>query len=157
MKPMTPAILSAKKAGIAFTVHEYEHDPSPPSYGLEAAEKLGAAPERIFKTLIVDAGAELVVGIVPVESMLGLKHLAKAAGTKKAAMADTHQAERATGYVLGGISPLGQKKRLRTFIDASARNHPTIFVSAGRRGLEIELSPEDLARLTNGTFAPLTA
>ena len=98
---MTPAILSTKKTDIAFTVHEYEHNPSAPSYGLEAAEKLDAAPKRIFKTLIVDAGAELVVGIVPVKSMLGLKHLAKAAGSKKAAMADTHQAERATGYVLG--------------------------------------------------------
>lgn len=153
---MTPAILAAKKAKISFTVHQYEHDASAPSYGLEAAEKLGAAPERIFKTLIVDTGMELAVAIVPVAAMLNLKHMAQAAGAKKVAMADTHQAERATGYVLGGISPLGQKKRLKTFIDASAKDYPSIFVSAGRRGLEIELSPADLARLTGGAFVSLT-
>lgn len=152
---MTPAITAAKKAGIPFIVREYAHDPACPSYGLEAAEKLNAAPERVFKTLVTDLGGELAVGIVPVNAMLDLKLLARAAGSKKATMAETALAERSTGYVLGGISPLGQKKRLRTFIDTSARDHATILVSAGRRGLEIELAPADLARLTNAVFAPL--
>jgi len=152
---MTPAINAARKAKIPFTVHEYEHDPNCASYGLEAAEKLGIDPARVFKTLVADLGGELVVAIIPVEAMLGLKHLAKAAGAKKAAMADKALVERTTGYVLGGVSPLGQKKRLRTFIDSSARNHPSIHVSAGRRGLEIELSPENLARLTSAAFADL--
>lgn len=152
---MTPAINAAKKAKIPFTVHEYEHDPNCASYGLEAAEKLDIDPARVFKTLVADLGGELVVAIIPVEAMLGLKHLAKAAGAKKAAMADKALVERTTGYVLGGVSPLGQKKRLRTFIDISARNHPSIHVSAGRRGLEIELSPENLAGLTSAAFADL--
>ncbi len=152
---MTPAINAAKKAKIPFTVHEYEHDPNCASYGLEAAEKLDIDPARVFKTLVADLGGELVVAIIPVEAMLGLKHLAKAAGAKKAAMADKALVERTTGYVLGGVSPLGQKKRLRTFIDSSARNHPSIHVSAGRRGLEIELSPENLAGLTSAAFADL--
>jgi Cys-tRNA(Pro)/Cys-tRNA(Cys) deacylase len=152
---MTPAINAARKAKIPFTVHEYEHDPNCASYGLEAAEKLGIDPARVFKTLVADLGGELVVAIIPVEAMLGLKHLAKAAGAKKAAMADKALVERTTGYVLGGVSPLGQKKRLRTFIDISARDHPSIHVSAGRRGLEIELSPENLAGLTSAAFADL--
>ena len=152
---MTPAINAAKKAKVAFTVREYAHDPSCQSYGLEAAEKLGVDPARVFKTLVADLGRELVVAIIPVEAMLGLKQLAKAAGAKNAAMADKALVERTTGYVLGGVSPLGQKKRLRTFIDASAQTHPTILVSAGRRGLEIELSPHDLARLVTGEFADL--
>jgi Cys-tRNA(Pro)/Cys-tRNA(Cys) deacylase len=152
---MTPAINAARTAKIPFTVHEYEHDPNCASYGLEAAEKLGIDPARVFKTLVADLGGELVVAIIPVEAMLGLKHLAKAAGAKKAAMADKALVERTTGYVLGGVSPLGQKKRLRTFIDISARDHPSIHVSAGRRGLEIELSPENLAGLTSAAFADL--
>lgn len=152
---MTPAINAARKAKIPFTVHEYEHDPNCASYGLEAAEKLGIDPARVFKTLVADLGGELVVAIIPVEAMLGLKHLAKAAGAKKAAMADKALVERTTGYVLGGVSPLGQKKRLRTFIDSSAKNQPSIHVSAGRRGLEIELSPENLAGLTSAAFADL--
>ena len=152
---MTPAINAAKKAKIPFTVHEYEHDPACASYGLEAAEKLGVDPARVFKTLVADLGGELVVAVIPVESMLGLKNLARAAGAKKAAMADKALVERTTGYVLGGVSPLGQKKRLRTFIDASAQTLPAIHVSAGRRGLEIELAAEDLAQLTGGKFADL--
>jgi Cys-tRNA(Pro)/Cys-tRNA(Cys) deacylase len=152
---MTPAINAAKKAKIAFTVHEYAHDPACQSYGLEAAEKLGADPARVFKTLVADLGGELVVAIIPVAAMLGLKHLARAGATKKAAMADKTLVERVTGYILGGVSPLGQKKRLRTFIDNTAQDHPTILVSAGRRGLEIELNPEDLRRLTDGTFTHL--
>ena len=152
---MTPAINAAKKARIAFTVHEYEHDPNCASYGLEAAEKLNVDPSRVFKTLVADLGGELAVAVIPVQAMLGLKLLAKAAGAKKAAMADKALVERTTGYVLGGVSPLGQKKRLRTFIDASAQRHATIHVSAGRRGLEIELAPDDLARLTGARFADL--
>jgi Cys-tRNA(Pro)/Cys-tRNA(Cys) deacylase len=152
---MTPAINAAKKANVAVVVREYAHDPSCTSYGLEAAEKLGVPPERVFKTLVVDLGGELVVAVIPVQGMLGLKQLAKASGAKKAAMADPLQVERATGYVLGGVSPLGQKKRLRTFIDISANSHPAILVSGGRRGLDIELAPADLARMTGASFAPL--
>lgn len=152
---MTPAIIAAKNAKTPFTVHEYEHDPNCASYGLEAAEKMNVDPSRVFKTLVADLGGELAVAIIPVQAMLGLKLLAKAAGAKKAAMADRILVERTTGYVLGGVSPLGQKKRLRTFIDASAQRHATIHVSAGRRGLEIELAPDDLARLTGARFADL--
>jgi len=154
---MTPAITAAKRAKVEFKVHEYKHDPSSESYGNEAAEKLGILPDRVYKTLVVSLdGRELAVGIVPVSCMLNLKAIAKAAGAKKAAMADKADVQRATGYVLGGVSPLGQKKRLRTFIDASAENHETMFVSAGRRGLEIELRPEDLRGLTNGAFVPVS-
>ncbi|MBU4526690.1 MAG: Cys-tRNA(Pro) deacylase [Desulfomicrobium sp.] len=152
---MTPAINAAKKARIAFVVREYAHDPSCTSYGLEAAEKLGADPARVFKTLVADLGGELVVAVIPVSAMLGMKLLAKAAGAKKAAMAEAALVERTTGYILGGVSPLGQKKRLRTFVDASAQPHPTILVSGGRRGLDIEIAPLDLARMTAATFAPL--
>ncbi|WP_018953218.1 Cys-tRNA(Pro) deacylase [Thioalkalivibrio sulfidiphilus] len=155
---MTPGINVAKKAGIAHKVHEYAHDPASESYGLEAAEKLGLPPERVFKTLVVSLdGRELAVGVVPVAAMLSMKQIARAAGAKKAAMADKTEVERVTGYVLGGVSPLGQKKRLRTFIDASAQQFSSIFVSAGRRGLEIELSPGDLASLTDGRFAEISA
>ncbi len=153
---MTPAINAAKKAKITIVLREYEHDPACTSYGLEAAEKLGVDPKRVFKTLVADLGAELVVAVIPVQGMLGLKQLAKAAGAKKAAMADKSLAERSTGYVLGGVSPLGQKKRLRTFIDSSAQSHATILVSGGRRGLDIELAPADLARMTGANFAQLT-
>lgn len=150
---MTPAINVAKKNNIPHQVHEYAHDPSNESYGLEAAEKLGVPPARVFKTLVVRLdNRELAVGIVPVSSMLSMKLIARAAGAKKAAMADQAEVERTTGYVLGGVSPLGQKKRLKSFIDASANNYSTIYVSAGRRGLEIELSPEDLGKLINGIF-----
>ena len=152
---MTPAINAAKKARITIVVREYEHDPACAAYGLEAAEKLDVDPRRVFKTLVADLGGELVVAVIPVGEMLGLKHLAKAAGAKKAAMADKALVERTTGYVLGGVSPLGQKKRLRTFIDSSASSHPTILVSGGRRGLDIEISPQDLARVTAGRFFEL--
>jgi Cys-tRNA(Pro)/Cys-tRNA(Cys) deacylase len=135
-------------------VHSYHHDPKSASYGLEAAEKLGLAPERVFKTLLaVSEKGELLVAVVPVAGTLDLKALAQAAGVKKAEMADPVAAQRATGYLVGGISPLGQKKRLRTFIDESARTHPTIHVSAGRRGLEVELAAEVLAVHTQGSFA----
>lgn len=153
---MTPGIQAAKKAMVNYTVHEYEHDPSAPSYGNEAAEKMGVEPNRVFKTLVVSVdGKELVVAVLPVTHMLSLKLVARAAGAKKAAMADKPAVQRSTGYVLGGVSPLGQKKRLKTYIDTSAQQYDTIFVSAGKRGLEIELAPANLARLTDGQFAPL--
>ena len=152
---MTPAINAARKAKIRYTVHQYPHDPAADSYGLEAAEKLGVPATQVFKTLVVSLDDALAVAVVPASAMLSMKLFARAAGAKKADMAAAAEAERATGYVLGGVSPLGQKKRLRTFIDASAMSHPAILVSAGRRGLEIELSPHDLARLTNGEFADL--
>ena len=153
---MTPAINLVKKKKIQHQVHEYDHDPSNESYGLEAAEKTGVQKERVFKTLVATLeSGELIVGVVPVSSMLNMKLIAKAMKAKKAAMADKIAVERSTGYVLGGVSPLGQKKQLRTVIDSSATNFPTIYVSAGRRGLEIELNPEDLKNLTRGCFAAI--
>lgn len=153
---MTPGIVAAERKKIAHKVHKYTHDKQAASYGLEAAEKLSLPPEQVFKTLVaeLDTGA-LVVAVVPVTHQLNLKQLAKAAGAKKAQMGNPQKVERTTGYVLGGVSPLGQKKALPTFIDASAEPFSTIFVSAGKRGLEIELSPQDLASLTRGKFAAL--
>lgn len=153
---MTPAINAAIKNKVTHRIHEYSHDASAESYGLEAAEKLGVPGERVFKTLVVSLDSkELAVGIIPVASMLSMKLIAKAAGAKKAAMAAPADVERSTGYVLGGVSPLGQKKRLKTIIDSSASEFATVYVSAGRRGLEIELSPDDLKKLTSGLFADL--
>jgi len=153
---MTPGINVAKRAKIAYTVHEYIHDSSISSYGLEAAEKLDVHAARVFKTLVVILDSkELAVGIVPVLSKLSMKLIAKASGAKKAAMATPSDVERSTGYVLGGVSPLGQKKQLKTIIDSSAKNHFTIYVSAGRRGLDIELNPDDLLKLVNGVFAEI--
>ncbi len=154
---MTPAINAARQAKVPFQVHEYAHDPKAESYGEEAAVKLDLPPARVFKTLVVSLdGKELAVAVVPVSGMLDMKACAAALGAKKCDMAEHKAAERSTGYVLGGISPLGQKKRLRAVIDASARGFDTVFVSAGRRGLEIELAPADLARLTGGVFAALS-
>jgi Cys-tRNA(Pro)/Cys-tRNA(Cys) deacylase len=147
----TPAIAAAERAGVAFTVHEYAHDPRAESYGLEAAEKLGVDPARVLKTLVVEVDGRLGVAVVPVAAQLDLKAL----GGKRAGLADRVAAERATGYVLGGISPLGQRKRLPTTLDSSALEHDTIHVSAGRRGLEIELPPEDLVRLTGADVRPI--
>lgn len=153
---MTPGINLVKKSKVTHKVHSYEHDPGAASYGLEAAEKLSIDPRQVFKTLVVKLdGDTLAVGVVPVVEKLNMKLIAKAAGAKKAAMAEPAEVERTTGYVLGGVSPLGQKKRLKTFVDSSAKNLSTIFVSAGRRGLEIELSPRDLLNLVNGAFADL--
>ncbi len=150
---MTPGIIAAKKNKISHWIHEYSHDESSESYGLEAADKMGVPKERIFKTLVVSLdNKELIVGVIPVSSMLSMKLMAKAAGAKKAAMAEKSEVERSTGYILGGVSPLGQKKQLRTIIDSSAMSHSTIYVSAGRRGLEIELSPDDLSKLTSGVI-----
>ncbi|MBD3640128.1 MAG: Cys-tRNA(Pro) deacylase [Marinobacter sp.] len=153
---MTPGINVAKKARVPYRIHEYDHDPNSESYGTEAAEKTGVDPARVFKTLVASVdNRELVVGVLPVTAMFSMKLIAKAVGGKKATMADKQEVQRATGYVLGGVSPLGQKRRLKTFIDQSARNFDTIYVSAGRRGLEIELAPEDLAQLTAGQFTDL--
>ncbi|MFH9392358.1 Cys-tRNA(Pro) deacylase [Streptomyces sp. NPDC017413] len=151
----TPATVALTAAGTSFTVHAYDHDPASPSYGEEAAEALGVSPDRVFKTLVADVDGALTVAVVPVGGSLDLKALASAVGGKRAAMADPAAAERTTGYVRGGISPLGQRKRLRTVLDASARAHPTICVSAGRRGLEVELAATDLAELTGAVFAEI--
>ena len=151
----TPATNAATKSGIRFQLHEYEHDSAAESYGLEAAQALGLSPERVFKTLVASVDGRLVVAILPVRRHLNLKLLASAAGGKRAQMADPAAAQRATGYVLGGISPLGQRSRLATVLDDSALTHETIHVSAGRRGLEIELAPADLVRLTGATTAPI--
>ncbi|MFJ5078830.1 Cys-tRNA(Pro) deacylase [Streptomyces sp. NPDC088553] len=151
----TPATVALTAAGTPFTLHAYEHDPASPSYGEEAAEALGVSPDRVFKTLVADVDGELTVAVVPVAGQLDLKALASAVGGKRAAMADPAAAERTTGYVRGGISPLGQRKRLRTVLDASASDHASICISAGRRGLEVELSPADLAALTSAVVAPI--
>lgn len=151
----TPATVALTAAGTSYTLHAYDHDPATPSYGEEAAEAMGVSPSRVFKTLVADVDGELTVAVVPVAGQLDLKALASAVGGKRAAMADPAAAERTTGYVRGGISPLGQRKRLRTVLDSSAEEHPTICVSAGRRGLEVELSPQDLAALTQAVLAPI--
>ncbi|OIK03276.1 Cys-tRNA(Pro) deacylase [Streptomyces monashensis] len=151
----TPATVALTSAGVDFTVHAYDHDPAHPSYGEEAAEAMGVSPDRVFKTLVADVDGALTVAVVPVSGSLDLKALAAAVGGKRAAMADPALAERTTGYVRGGISPLGQRKRLRTVLDDSAEAHTTICVSAGRRGLEVELAPADLAKLTDAVLAPV--
>ncbi|KZX20704.1 Cys-tRNA(Pro) deacylase [Rathayibacter tanaceti] len=153
--PGTPATVALATAGIAFVPHEYRHDPSTTSYGVEAAEALGVEPERVFKTLVVDVDGELVVGIVPVTGSLGVKELASAVGGKRAAMADAALAQRRTGYVLGGISPLGQRLRHRTVLDETAELYDTVLVSGGRRGFEIELAPADLVAATGAVLADI--
>ena len=151
---MTPAINIAKKANIIYKIHEYSHETSNESYGLEASEKMGVDKTRVFKTIVIILDSkEFAVGIIPVSSMLSMKLIAKALKVKKANMATPDDVQRSTGYVIGGVSPFGQKKRLKTIIDSSAQNFTSIYVSAGRRGLEIELHPDDLKKLTNATFA----
>ena len=151
---MTPAINLARRAGIEHSVHEYDHDPEHPSYGLEAAEKMGVDASHVFKTLVVAIERKrLAVAIVPVDRQLNLKSMARAVGAKKVEMADASEVQRVTGYVLGGVSPLGQKKRLPTVIDTSAQSLQEMYVSAGRRGLDIQLKPSDLSSLTDATFA----
>jgi len=153
---MTPAVEAAKAAGIEFEVVEYEHDAAAESYGLEAAAKLGVDPERVFKTLVARLdGRRLVVGIVPVDAQLDMKALANALAGRRAEMAPPADAERATGYVLGGISPLGQKRRLPAALDESALAFDRVYVSAGRRGVEIALAPVDLARVAGATVAAI--
>jgi Cys-tRNA(Pro)/Cys-tRNA(Cys) deacylase len=151
----TPATVALERAGIAFSRHAYEHDPAASSYGLEAAEALGLDPAAVFKTLLADVDGRLVVGIVPVTRQLDLKAFAATAGGKRAAMADPAVAERTTGYVVGGISPIGQKKRLATVVDASALDLSTIYVSGGKRGLDLGLDPRDLVRLLGAKVAPI--
>lgn len=151
----TQATVALTAAGADYTVHAYEHDPAHPSYGDEAAEAMGVSPDRVFKTLVAEVDGELTVAVVPVAGTLNLKALASAVFGKRAVMADPAAAERTTGYVRGGISPLGQRKKLRTVMDDSASSHATICVSAGRRGLEVELAPGDLARLTGAVLAPI--
>lgn len=149
----TPAVTVAARAGVEFRVHRYDHDPDAPSYGTEAAEALGLDPDRVFKTLVVLVDTRPTVAVVAVSGELDLKALAAAMGARRAAMAHPAEAERLTGYVVGGISPLGQKRRLPTVLDAGAQRWPTVYVSAGRRGLELEIAPADLARLTGATVA----
>ena len=151
----TPATVALSAAGLAFEVRTYEHDPRAASYGLEAAEALDADPGRVFKTLMASLDGSLVVGIVPVTGQLDLKALARALGGSKAVMAEVAAAERATGYVAGGISPVGQKRRHRTVLDASALDHDTILVSGGRRGFDIELAPADLVAITGAVTATI--
>jgi Cys-tRNA(Pro)/Cys-tRNA(Cys) deacylase len=153
----TTATVALERAGIPFTVHEYTHDPRHESYGLEASQAMGVAADRVFKTLIAEVDGTLVTAVVPVAGNLDLKALATAAGGKRAAMAEVAAAERATGYVAGGISPVGQRRRLRVVIDSSAMMFESVFCSGGRRGLEIELVPADLVRATNAIVASIAA
>jgi Cys-tRNA(Pro)/Cys-tRNA(Cys) deacylase len=152
----TPATVALTAAGVAFELHEYTHDPRAASYGLEAAEALGLEPAQVFKTLMANVDGRLTVGIVPVSGQLDLKALARAVGGSKAAMADVAAAERATGYVAGGISPVGQKRLHPTVLDETALGFETVYVSGGRRGLDLAVAPDDLVRVTNGVVAPIS-
>jgi len=149
----TPATVALEKAGVTFTVHAYDHDPRSASYGLEAADALGLDPDAVFKTLLAEVDGELVVAVVPVSGQLDLKALASAVGGKRAAMADPAVAERTTGYVVGGISPIGQRRRLRTVVDESASARPAVYVSGGRRGVDLGLDPADLVRVLDAQVA----
>ncbi|MFD2080273.1 Cys-tRNA(Pro) deacylase [Actinopolymorpha cephalotaxi] len=162
----TPAVVALQRAGVAHTVHAYDHEhghepeggrtgKERPHYGQAAAQALGVPPERLFKTLLAQVDDELAVAVVPVSASLDLKAFAAALGGKRAQLAEPAVAEKATGYVVGGISPLGQRRRLRTVVDASAKNHPTVYVSAGRRGLQVELAPADLVEQCAATSAPI--
>lgn len=152
----TPATVALTRAGIEFTVHEYEHDPRAASFGLEAAELLGLDPAQVFKTLMATVDGRLTVGIVPVSGQLDLKALARAAGGSKAAMADVAAAERATGYVAGGISPIGQKRPHPTVLDETAMAYDVVYVSGGRRGLDLGITPGDLVRATSAAVAAIS-
>ena len=151
----TPATVALSRLRLPFQTHTYAHDPSATSYGLEAAQATGVSAERIFKTLLVDTGAGLAVGVVPVSGSLYLKAIAAALGVKKATMADPAVAERTTGYVVGGISPIGQKRALATVVDQSATAYQVVYVSGGRRGFDIGLAPADLLAVTQGRSAPI--
>lgn len=152
---MTPAVRALESAGVPFTLHEYEHDPAARSFGLEAAVALGLDPDQVFKTLLVTADGEQAVGIVPVSCSLSLKAMGAALGRKRVEMCDPAAAQRVTGYVLGGISPFGQKKRLATVIDETCELYDTIYVSGGRRGLDVGVAPGDLVRLLDATAADI--
>ena len=153
---MTPAIVALTQAGIRHTLHEYEHDPRAASYGLEAAEVLGLDPDQVFKTLMAELDGELVVAVVPVSTKLDLKALARTFAGSRAAMADPRAAERATGYVTGGISPVGQKKTHRTVVDETAELYDVVYVSAGRRGLDVAIAPADLVAVTGAIVADIS-
>lgn len=154
----TRAIIALSEADISFVPHEYHHDPAARSFGMEAAEQIGASPDQVFKTLLVCCDSdEYVVAVLPVDRRLSLKSIARAAGHRNAEMSDPHVAERRTGYVVGGISPLGQTTPHRTFMDESALEHETIMVSAGRRGMNVELSPLDLVELVGAELADIKA
>jgi Cys-tRNA(Pro)/Cys-tRNA(Cys) deacylase len=153
--PTTPATQALDRLHLPYTAHPYEHDRFVEGYGLEAARELGVPPERVFKTLVVEADDRLTVAVVPVSSMLDLKSLAAAVGAKRAGMAAPDLAERRTGYVVGGISPFGQRTRLPLVLDASAEAFPTVYVSGGRRGFDIEVAPRDLLMATGGSVAAI--
>jgi Cys-tRNA(Pro)/Cys-tRNA(Cys) deacylase len=153
---LTPAIVALTQAGIRHTLHEYQHDPRAASYGLEAAEVLGLDPDQVFKTLMAELDGELVVAVVPVSTKLDLKALARTFAGSRAAMADPRAAERATGYVTGGISPVGQKKTHRTVVDESAELYDVVYVSAGRRGLDVAIAPADLVAVTGAIVADIS-
>jgi Cys-tRNA(Pro)/Cys-tRNA(Cys) deacylase len=153
----TPATTALTKAKIAFTLHPYEHDPRSQAFGEEAAAALGVDPARIFKTLIAAVDGRLACAVVPVAARLDLKGFAAALGGKRSELADPAAAARATGYVVGGISPLGQRSRLRVVVDESASLFETVYVSAGKRGLQVELAPADLLRAAGATLAPIAA
>jgi len=155
MAKATPATTALEKAGIAFTLHEYDYDPNAPRIGLQAAEALGIAPDRLLKTLMAKAGHTTVCVLVPADKEVSLKRLAAAAGAKEAAMLPPAEAERVTGYHVGGISPLGQRKRSAAFIERAALAHPTVLVNGGRRGLQIEIAPSDLVRAIDAKAAGL--
>lgn len=149
----TPATAALTRAGVSFSLHDYAHDPRATSFGLEAAAALGLDPERVLKTLVASVDGQLTVAVVPVAGQLDLKALARAVGGSRAAMADPADAERVTGYVVGGISPVGQRRALPTVVDDSTLAHPTVYVSAGRRGLDLEIDPVDLVRVTGAVTA----
>ncbi len=154
---MTPAINVTKSSKVEYKIHEYKHNASSESYGLEAADQLNVPEDQVFKTLVVSFNKhELAVAILPVSSKLSMKLFAKIIGAKKVEMATQIEVQRSTGYIIGGVSPIGQKKKLKTVIDSSAKNLATVYISAGKRGLEIELCPIDLKKLTNGLFADIS-
>jgi Cys-tRNA(Pro)/Cys-tRNA(Cys) deacylase len=154
---LTPAIRALDAAGVPFTVHEFEHRPGVRDYGTEAADAIGVGHDQVFKTLVVVADGSLVVAIVPVSCQLSLKAVAATLGAKRAELCDPERAERTTGYVVGGISPFGQRKRLATVIDETCELYDTVFVSGGRRGLDIGLAPSDLIAVLTAIVAPITA
>jgi len=154
---MTPAIRCLKKANIEYQIHQYKHDPNSKAYGKEAAEKLNVSVDRLFKTLVVSMDdTDMSVAVVPVSRQLDLKLFAKSVKAKKVRMADKKEVERSTGYLLGGVSPIGQKKKLKTIIDISASNFDSVYVSAGRRGMQVQLSPKDLSSQTGAAYFEIT-
>lgn len=154
---MTPAVLALEAAGVAYTIHEYERGDDLRDFGREAAAALGLDPDQVFKTLVVVADGDLVVAVVPVSCQLSMKRIATAVGAKKAVMCEPAVAERSSGYIVGGISPIGQRKPLRTVIDESAELFDTVYVSGGRRGLDIGIAPTDLITVLDATVSPITA